>query len=293
MNDIQLVSEIHDTITLDRMVQEFTDKIREVADRTTEIHDTITLDRMVQEFTDKIREVADRTIPLKTVNPFRYNELPLQVAELIKERNRLRKHFQRFQRTRDQDTRREANALTTTIRQMILKHTYNERLRNNDTYNERLRNINPYDGSIWKLNRHLRLERRQISVIEDENDTPAFRDQDIAERPAFRDQDIAERIATAFEQYHNTPETTPQTEHLVNNTIHNYFLNKPIDPNTTHDFLTSPAEIKRLIKLSPSLKAPGPDGIQNILLKNLPRKAIVQITYLFNAAIKPGYKIYY
>ncbi|KAK9710009.1 hypothetical protein QE152_g26309 [Popillia japonica] len=64
--------------------------------------------------------------------------------------------------------------------------------------------------------------------------------------------DVADRIATAFEKYHDTPETTPQTQLLVNNTIHNYFLSKPIGSITSHDFLTTSA---------------GPDGIQNILLK--------------------------
>lgn len=49
---------------------------------------------------------------------------------------------------------------------------------------------------------------------------------------------------------------------------------------TAHAFLTTPAEIKGVIKQPPSLKAPGPDGIQNIILKNLPSKAILQLMYL-------------
>ncbi|KAK9709967.1 hypothetical protein QE152_g26310 [Popillia japonica] len=93
-----------------------------------DIPDIATLDRMVREYTDNIRKVANKTISLKTINPFRYNELPAYVAELIKGRNRLRKQFQR---TRDQDVRREANTLTSCIRKTILKHR-------NDTYNDRL-----------------------------------------------------------------------------------------------------------------------------------------------------------
>jgi hypothetical protein len=53
--------------------------------------------------------------------------------------------------------------------------------------------------------------------------------------------------------------------------------------------LTSPNEIKSIIKRLGSRKAPGPDGVNNIVVKNLPRKAEVYLTYIFNACIKIQY----
>jgi hypothetical protein len=50
---------------------------------------------------------------------------------------------------------------------------------------------------------------------------------------------------------------------------------------------TSPREIKNLKKLMRSGRAPGCDGVPNILLKNIPRKAAVFLTYIFNSCLKP------
>lgn len=53
--------------------------------------------------------------------------------------------------------------------------------------------------------------------------------------------------------------------------------------------LTKPAEIRSSIKRLKNYKAPGPDQIPNVLLKNLPLKAIVFITYILNACLYLSY----
>lgn len=53
--------------------------------------------------------------------------------------------------------------------------------------------------------------------------------------------------------------------------------------------LSSRGEIVKAIRSVKSKKAPGLDGIQNIVLKNLPKKAIVQLNYIFNASFNLGY----
>lgn len=51
----------------------------------------------------------------------------------------------------------------------------------------------------------------------------------------------------------------------------------------------TPREVLDAIKQTKPKKAPGLDGIQNIILKNLNKKAIVQIMYILNACINLSY----
>ncbi|KAK9710042.1 hypothetical protein QE152_g26270 [Popillia japonica] len=101
-----------------------------------------------------------------------------------------------------------------------------------------------------RSNKYLRTERHQITVIEDEEGSAVF-----------RDRDIAEKIASAFESYHATPNTSDQTELQVQSALNNFFLQNPIFPVRSQQYITSPKVIKKLIKQSPFLKAPGKDGI--------------------------------
>lgn len=68
----------------------------------------------------------------------------------------------------------------------------------------------------------------------------------------------------------------------------NYLNNCPpnsIDPK----ILTKPMEIKHIINRLKKNKAPGPDEIPNTLLKQLPMKAVVYLTYIFNACMLLSY----
>jgi hypothetical protein len=50
-----------------------------------------------------------------------------------------------------------------------------------------------------------------------------------------------------------------------------------------------PKEVKKIIKKLRNGKAPGFAGVPNILLKNMPRRATVYLTYVFNSCIKLSY----
>jgi Reverse transcriptase (RNA-dependent DNA polymerase) len=59
--------------------------------------------------------------------------------------------------------------------------------------------------------------------------------------------------------------------------------------NLEASILTSPRGIKKIIKNLKNSKTPGFDNIPKILLKNLSRKALVFLTYIFNSCVKLSY----
>lgn len=66
-------------------------------------------------------------------------------------------------------------------------------------------------------------------------------------------------------------------------------LEKNVEPNLDAATYTTPIELKAIIRRLKTSKAPGIDGIQNILLKKLPLQAIVLLTKTINGCIKIGY----
>jgi hypothetical protein len=53
--------------------------------------------------------------------------------------------------------------------------------------------------------------------------------------------------------------------------------------NVNPSAVTSPREVRKAIKRLKSCKAPGFDGVPNIVLKNMPRRAFVYLTYVCNS----------
>ncbi|GBP34307.1 RNA-directed DNA polymerase from mobile element jockey [Eumeta japonica] len=66
------------------------------------------------------------------------------------------------------------------------------------------------------------------------------------------------------------------------------FLSAPI-PSLPGDYYVSPTETARAIFRLPKRKAPGPDGIPTIAIKQLPRRAMVAMTRLFNGILRTGH----
>lgn len=98
-------------------------------------------------------------------------------------------------------------------------------------------------------------------------------------------------LAKYFQSVHNSHEIDKnkniEDESIISE-VENYIMQADI--TTEWDkYITSPKEILKEIKKLPSCKAPGIDNIQNIILKKLTRKAIVQITYIINATLKYSY----
>lgn len=76
-------------------------------------------------------------------------------------------------------------------------------------------------------------------------------------------------------------------EEEVSNNIRDYFHQPTIPNQKIH--LTNPTDIKNIINGFQNNIAPGEDKIDNKLLKNLPRKTIVQLMCIVKGILKTGY----
>ncbi|KAK9679285.1 hypothetical protein QE152_g40140 [Popillia japonica] len=169
------------------------------------------LEDAVEAMTRKIQEAMKVTIPTKKIDPFRSSELPQQVLEEIRERNRLRR---RYQRTREAKTRVEMSKANRRIQNSIRQHR-------NDVYRNRLTKVNVRDGSFWNLTKHLRKQYQPITSLEDENGSIAM-----------EDEEIAAMAARTFDGYHQVPDTDQETVEHVEQVVDLFLLNHPPFPGS-------------------------------------------------------------
>ena len=127
---------------------------------------------------------------------------------------------------------------------------------------------------VWNLTKALRSKKNQFPPI---NSHP---------RPACTKQEKLQVFGDHLTETFTTNPTTNQVcEAQTINTVTEH-LNRP--PNTRTRPCSAP-EIKWPIKHLKDRKAPGPDNIQNIVLKHTPDIAITYLTGLINAMFTHGY----
>lgn len=217
------------------------------------------IDDSINNLTKIINKAKNEAVPKIKITP-RINQLPDTIKQLIKDRNTARR---KYQRTRISSYKIEKNRLSNLVNREIKHHL-------NDSWNKKLENLKIKDNSIWKTAKTF--TKRNDSNIPTLHGPNGL---------VFSDSDKANVLAQNFEKVHHLTELDGDEdfEKIVQDT-YNTIKSQPIDENSIQ--LTSPSEISQAIKKTKSTKAPGPDEIQNILLKNLPKKALVQLTHIFN-----------
>ena len=224
------------------------------------------IDTSIDELTQTISDAIAQSIPTKKPFENKY-ELPKHILNQIQNRNSLRKIYQK---TRNAALKPLVNESTRKIKESILNHR-------NKQWENKLSSLTPKDNSLWKMVKTLKGQNKtHIPPLKDSNGT------------LFQEKDKAEVLAKHFQSVHSLTENMGTREH--NQYTNQTYLNTiNLQHKTDSVKLATPKEIKRAIMKTKSKKAPGIDGIQNIVLKYLPKKAIVQITYIFNACLKQGY----
>ena len=223
------------------------------------------IEAAVIDLTEKIQAAMRSSIPLH-VNKAK-NPLTAETRKMITTRNRLRK---RYQSTRFRSYKVQQNRLRNKIRTAIVKSK-------NLSWEQRLKKLSPRDNSLWKLTKFFTKGR--------ERTIPALHG---PRGIVFTDREKANVLADQFERVHHLTEdfSDRETERMVRQ---EYKAVKESEIFLDEIEFIAPREVFKIIKLTKSRKAPGEDAIQNIVLKNLPRKALVQLTNILNACLRLSY----
>lgn len=222
------------------------------------------IDDAILFFGNVLARAEEACIPLSNYNHQR-NILPDEIQQLIRLRNtRRRQHL----RTRDPLLGAIVEQLNGIIRSKCAEHRYRN-------FGEMLKKLDPGSNQFWKISRCLRNHVKYNPPLKVNGEIIVSSNQK------------AEAFAASFAAAHiNTLEGDAETTSRVNSTMDR--INQAeciVNPGV----LAKPKEILSIIRSMKTKKAPGPDGIRNVILKHLPKKALVALTKILNACLRLAY----
>lgn len=221
------------------------------------------IDQSVQLLTEKIN-ICIKQSSFPKCKPQFDNYLPsYEIQSLINQKNSLRREWQS---TRNPATKSVVNRLTRQIRKELEAY----RIKSFQRY---LNNIESNNLEIWKATRRISRKSNEVSTLNTDNGVLITDQQKCT--------GFAEYLEKTFRpHFFSTPSFT--TSVLAYNENHNPVLNDNFQKVKIN-------EIRTIIKNLKTKKAPGPDQISNLALKNLPEKGVHFLKRLFNACMEQGY----
>lgn len=235
-----------------------------------QLNTTDSIETSINDFTNILINAEKLAVPTKNKPNSKTVELSDEIKKLIKVRNL---HRRRWQRTNDPNTKKLCQSINRDIQDkiFIVKNRY---------FNKKLHGLDFASKQFWRATKLIKNKSNKIPPLKNiDNDTFIFTD---AEK--------AECIAKVFSKSHLMTEhfsdvaTTDQVRHSC------IFVNSSqISKNDISDQLIKPIEVKNILKTFKNRKSPGEDKINNILLKNIPKKGVVLLTRIFNACLLLSY----
>ncbi|KAL4121711.1 hypothetical protein QTP88_014171 [Uroleucon formosanum] len=145
-----------------------------------------------------------------------------------------------------------------------------EVLNQNQSYNNYVESLTTKNSTLWKVTKSL-LRLNQPTPLRNEDNSWVTTNIDKANI-------LAQHLENSFSPYDIQPSHTQLK-------IIEKYLDAPLSMSMPAK-PTSPDEINTIIKKILTKKSPGHDLITNYIVKNLPRKAIVYISHLYNAILR-------
>lgn len=223
---------------------------------------------MIDRFSSLILNARSNFIP--TQQHSKQTKISIETQQLISHKNAVKRNWQRTHyEPHKKQLKRELNRI-----QKQINHLVNNDI--NHQWSIQLQNINKGGRKLWKLAKHLKGKSDStVSKIK------------IAQKSTTDDDDRASCLAEIFKKSHTlTSSFTHSNDKNVSNTVKQFESMMFFDCQAP---IITQIEIYRIINNLKPFKSPGPDTIQNILLKKLPPSAINWLTHTINACIKLSY----
>ncbi|GBP89928.1 RNA-directed DNA polymerase from mobile element jockey [Eumeta japonica] len=229
------------------------------------------VDTAAQRLTEEVQAAYSAATTRLPAQKSRRWDLPPHLKLALQKKHNLQKLWAR---TRCPRIKRELNHITQNLRQAVWTFR-------GAAWEETIEQA----GEDWK-SLHLlcrRLTRSPAPVC------PLF---DKTEARRYAAKERAEILAEHLEEQFtpHTPSDTPEaaSHHVQVERRVEEFLMAPVPP-LPGDYFVSPAETGKMISRLPKRKAPGPDGIPTAAIRQLPRRAMVAMTRLFNGILRTGH----
>lgn len=214
------------------------------------------LDSVAKEFASIIQDAAIAATPVHSPRVTKELLYPAEVRQLVKQRRRARKKWQRSRLPSDKATFNKISKEVTTLIRTI----------NEKSVNDYLVNLSPHkesNYSLWKATK--RLKQPTIGVPPLRTGDGGWARSDLEKAELFADQ-----LVKTFTPHSICSNPLPDLESGSSDPIK----------------LFSPLEVAKELDRLNSKKAPGTDNITATMLKELPKKGIVLLTYICNAVIR-------
>lgn len=226
-----------------------------------------TIDFAIDDLILKIKNAENIAVPLSNSKTKSVNLDP-DILALISLRNLKRRQWQRSRSTL---LKKEVNFINNYIKIRINEHS-------NAKWNTKLAGFKNNSKQFWKSTKLLKNKCNKIPALKDSSD-----------HILLTDTEKANEIGNTFCEA-NKITHYDVSDYATETAVSASYINiNFLTPEFSELFFPTPREIIVLIRKLKNSKSPGDDMINNILLKHLPRKAIVLLTYIFRACVLQSY----
>jgi hypothetical protein len=234
-----------------------------------ELEFELELDVMVNTITSVIVEARSRSVPVVGPTWFAVTLTP-HIKSIIRLKNSQRYRAQRAWLTQNSGAVKRAKAIFNMLNRRV---QFLISKLNNDSFQNKIGTLRPSHKSFLNCTKLIKNKFRCVPALK------------VGESTLISDAEKTAAIADRFSESHENSQISP----ITNKFRSSCSVLQGGGFNTDTSTFTSPREIGNVVRGLRNGKAPGEDAINNSLLKNLSRKDLVFLTYLFNGCLKLSY----